>query len=177
VIRIDGRSRHARLAPANRRPIQSALAGLVARTQHFRRAGDHVDADLAEYQALAAGHIGVAGQRFSRPAQCSRCRKRVRPLLRAADAIDLVDAGELRAATLRVRSCRPAAGTTMTNRSQPATLAGTAFIKHDEGEFAELLVQTLLEFPGTVPLLFAVTPWLQSDEKEAVVTGPDKTAS
>src|SRR6185295_16206728 len=42
-------------------------------------------------------------------------------------------------------------------------------------QFAELLVQALLDFLILFRSCFAITPWLQSDEKESVVTGPDKT--
>ncbi len=73
------------------------MAGLVGEDQHLRRARDHVDADLAEHQPLGRRHIGVAGpddlgdRRDGRRAIGER-----RHRLRAADAIDLVDAGELR---------------------------------------------------------------------------------
>ncbi len=33
----------------------------VGDDQHFRRAGDHVDADLSEHLALGLGDIGIAG--------------------------------------------------------------------------------------------------------------------
>ena len=72
------------------------IAGLVGEDQHFGRAGDHVDADRAEHQALGRRHIGVAGtddlgDRRDRLGAVGERRHR----LRAADAIDLVDAGEL----------------------------------------------------------------------------------
>ena len=73
------------------------IAALVGEDQHLGRAGDHVDADRAEHQALGRRHIGVAGaddlgdRRDRRRAVGER-----RDRLRAADAIDLVDAGELR---------------------------------------------------------------------------------
>ena len=69
----------------------------VGDDQHFGRAGDHVDADLAEHLALGGGDIGIAGaddlgdRRDGRGAIGER-----RDGLRAADAIDLVDAGEMR---------------------------------------------------------------------------------
>ena len=37
------------------------IGGAVADHQDFRGAGDHVDADHAEYAALGGGHVGVAG--------------------------------------------------------------------------------------------------------------------
>ena len=73
------------------------IAGLVGEDQHLGGPGDHVDADLAEDQPLGGRHIGVAGpddlgdRRDGRGAVGER-----RHRLRAADAIDLVDAGELR---------------------------------------------------------------------------------
>ena len=57
------------------------IAVLVGDDQHLGGAGDHVDADLAEHDALGGGHIGVAraddlGDRL----RCSRCRRpRPRP--------------------------------------------------------------------------------------------------
>ena len=72
------------------------IAGLVGKDQHLGRAGDHVDADLAEHQALGRRHIGIAGaddlgDRLDRLGAIGERGHR----LRAADAIDLVDAGEL----------------------------------------------------------------------------------
>ena len=72
------------------------VAGLVGEDQHLGRAGDHVDADLAEHQALGRRHIGIAGpddlgHRLDRLGAVGERGHR----LRAADAIDLVDAGEL----------------------------------------------------------------------------------
>ena len=72
------------------------IAGVVGDDQHFGRAGDHVDADLAEHQALGGRDIGVAGaddlgDRRDRLGAVGERGHR----LRAADAIDLVDAGEL----------------------------------------------------------------------------------
>ena len=72
------------------------VSGLVGEDEHLGRAGDHVDADLAEHQALGRRHIGVAGpddlgdRRNGLGAVGERGHR-----LRAADAIDLVDAGEL----------------------------------------------------------------------------------
>ena len=73
------------------------IAGVVGDDQHLGGAGDHVDADLAEHHALGRRHIGVAG-----PDDLGDRRNRLgavgerRDRLRAADAINLVDAGELR---------------------------------------------------------------------------------
>ena len=72
------------------------VAGLVGEDQHLGRAGDHVDADLAEDETLGRRHIGVAG-----PDDLGDRLDRLGAVgerghgLRAADAIDLVDAGEL----------------------------------------------------------------------------------
>ena len=73
------------------------IAALVGQDQHLGRPGDHVDADGAEHDALGRRHIGVArsddlGHRLDRRRAIGERRHR----LRAADAIDLVDAGELR---------------------------------------------------------------------------------
>ena len=75
-------------------PVRIGVA--VGDDQHLGRAGDHVDADLAEHLALGRRHIGVArpddlGDRRDRRGAIGERRDR----LRAADAIDLVDAGEL----------------------------------------------------------------------------------
>ena len=72
------------------------IAGPVGEDQHLRRPGDHVDADLAEHQALGRRHIGIAGaddlgDRRDRLGAVGERRHR----LRAADAIDFVDAGKL----------------------------------------------------------------------------------
>ena len=56
------------------------IAGLVGEDQHLGRAGDHVDADLAEHQALGRRHIGVAGpDDLGDRLRSSRCRRRARP--------------------------------------------------------------------------------------------------
>ena len=75
----------------------AGIAGVVGDHQHFGRAGDHVDADLAEHQPLGGGDIGVAGaddlgHRRDRRGAVGQRRHR----LRAADAIDLGDAAEMR---------------------------------------------------------------------------------
>ena len=110
------------------------IAGVVGEDQHLGRAGDHVDADVAEHQALGRGHIGVAGaddlgDRRDRLGAVGERRHR----LRAADAIDLVDAGELgrrqhQRSQLAVRRRHH-----HDQARQPATLAGTAFISTEDG--------------------------------------------
>ena len=72
------------------------VRGAVGEDQHLGRAGDHVDPDLAEDPAFCRRHIGVAG-----PDDLGDAGDRRRPIgerrdrLRAADPVDLVDAGEL----------------------------------------------------------------------------------
>ena len=64
--------------------------------ENFRRAGDHVDADRAEDDALGGGDIGIA-----RPDDLGDGRDALRAIgqrrdrLRAADAVDFLDAGNL----------------------------------------------------------------------------------
>ena len=76
-------------------PVRIAVA--AGDDQHLGGARDHVDADGAEHKALGGGDIGVArpddlGDRLDGFGAEGERRHR----LRAADAIDLVDAGELR---------------------------------------------------------------------------------
>ena len=76
-------------------PVRIVVA--VGDDQHFRRAGDHVDADRAEDLALGGGDIGVAraddlGDRRDRLGAIGKRRDR----LRAADAVDFGDAGDAR---------------------------------------------------------------------------------
>ena len=73
------------------------IAGLVGDDQHLGRPGDHVDADLAEHDALGGRHISVArpddlGDRRDGRGAIGQGRDR----LGAADAENLVDAGKLR---------------------------------------------------------------------------------
>ena len=73
------------------------IGGAVGEHQHFGRARDHVDADLAEDAALGRSHPGVAGADDlddGRNGLGAISERRHR--LRAADAVDLVDAGTLR---------------------------------------------------------------------------------
>ena len=70
---------------------------LVGNDKHFRGAGDHVDADGAEDMAFGGGDIGIAragdlGDRGDRLRAIGKCGHG----LRAADAIDLGDAGKAR---------------------------------------------------------------------------------
>ncbi len=73
------------------------VAGPVGEDQDFGRPGDHVDADLAEHDALGRGDIGIArtddlGDRRDGRGAVGERRNRLRP----ADAVDLVNAGDLR---------------------------------------------------------------------------------
>ena len=76
------------------------IAGVVGDDEHFRGAGDHVDADLAEHLPLGRGDIGIAGADDFRD---RRDRRRAigerRHRLRAADAIDLGHAASWAAAS------------------------------------------------------------------------------
>ena len=76
--------------------IQAGSLSASATTTHLRRPGDHVDADLAEHLPLGGGDVGVArpDDLVDRGDALGAVGKR-RDRLGAADAIDLVDAGEL----------------------------------------------------------------------------------
>ena len=114
-------------------PVRIGVA--VGEDQHLGRPGDHVDADLAEHQALGRRHIGVAGtddlvDRRDRRGAVGERRHR----LGAADAVDLVDAGE-RGGRQHQR-VEPAVGRRHHHHERartPATLAGTAFISTEDG--------------------------------------------
>ena len=72
------------------------VAALVGDDEHFRRPGDHVDADRAENTALGGGDIGVSGPDDFRDGRNGlRAIGQRRDRLRAADAINFVDAREL----------------------------------------------------------------------------------
>ena len=68
----------------------------VGHHQHLRRPGDHVDADGAEHLPLGRGDIGVAGtdDLADRPDRFGAVGKGG-DRLRAADTVDLGDAGEI----------------------------------------------------------------------------------
>jgi hypothetical protein len=96
--------------------------------------GDHVDADLAEHLALGGGDIGIAGadDLGDRRDGVGAIGQRGHGL-RAADAVDLVVTPASRAAASTSGLSLPSGdGTTITTRSTPATLAGTAFISTDD---------------------------------------------
>ena len=111
------------------------VAAAVVDDQDFARAGDHVDADLAEDQLLRGRHIDVArpGDLLHPRHGCGAVGEG-RNGLRPADAEDPVDAGELGGHQyMRIRSRRPGVGATMMISPTPATLAGTAFMMTLEG--------------------------------------------
>ena len=97
VIRIDCALTSCSACASRSAAIQPALPVSIGDHQHFRGAGDHVDADLAEHQPLGGGDIGIAGaddlghRRDGRGAIGQR-----RHRLRAADAVDFGDAAEMR---------------------------------------------------------------------------------
>ena len=99
---------------------------------HLRRARHHVDADLAEHLALGGGDIGIAGaddlgdgrdalgavsERGDRLRAARRDRSRSTPASSAATSTSGLSAPF-------------GAGTTMTMRGTPATLAGTRVHQH-----------------------------------------------
>ena len=114
--------------------IQAGSLSRVGDHHHLRRAGHHVDADLAEHLPLGGGDIGIAGpDDLGDGSDALSAVSERGDRLRAAHAIDLAHAGELgRHQHQRIeRTFR--AGTTMTMRGTPATLAGTAFINTELG--------------------------------------------
>ena len=73
------------------------IGGAVGQHQHFGRAGDHVDADLAEHDALGRSHIGVAraddlGHRLDGFGAVGQRRDS----LCASDPVDFAHPGKLR---------------------------------------------------------------------------------
>ena len=69
---------------------------LVGDDQHFRRPGDHVDADLPEHKPLGGGDIGVAGTHdFGDRRDCLCAISERRNRLRAADPVDFSDPGNV----------------------------------------------------------------------------------
>ena len=73
------------------------IAGLVGDDQHLGRTGNHVDADLAEHNALGGCHVGIAGSDDLGDRRKGRgAVGQGRDRLGAADTENLVDAGELR---------------------------------------------------------------------------------
>ena len=101
----------------------------------FRGAGDGIDPDLAENLALGLGDIGIAGADDGSTGAISGGAIGERGhRLRAADAVNLVDAGAARRPPAPAGSARhPASARTWPCAHTPATLAGIAFISTEEG--------------------------------------------
>ena len=111
------------------------IGGLVGEDQHFRRAGDHVDADLAEDAALGRRHPGVAGaDDLGDGREWSSCHRPAppRPARRRRDRFRRCRSA-CAAASTSGSTWPPGVGTTMTMRFTPATFAGTTFISTEEG--------------------------------------------
>ena len=96
MIRIDCAAASCSAWASRSAAIQSGSLSRVGDDQHFRRAGDHVDADRAEHLALGGRDIGVAGpdDLGDRPDRLGAIGERG-DRLRAADAVDLRHAGEI----------------------------------------------------------------------------------
>ena len=72
------------------------IAGVVGDHQHLGGAGDHVDADFPEHEALGGGDIGIAGaDDLGHRRDGGGAIGQSGHGLRAADAIDLGDAAEM----------------------------------------------------------------------------------
>ena len=110
------------------------ISRLVGDDQDFGRPRDHVDADLAEHDTLGGGDISVAGtDDLGHRLDALRAIGERGDRLRAADAVDFIDARKLRRGEHQRIEIPSGAGTTMTTRGTPATFAGTAFISTDDG--------------------------------------------
>ena len=96
VIRIDCAAASCSACASRSAAIQSGSLPRVGDDQHFRRAGDHVDADGAEHLALGGGDIGIArpDDLGDRPDRLGAVGKRG-DRLRAADPVDLRHAGDV----------------------------------------------------------------------------------
>ena len=135
VIRIDCAAASCSAWASRSAAIQSGSLSRVGDDQHFRRPGDHVDADGAEHLPLGGRDIGVArpddlGDRRG----SSRCRRQARrsPARRRRGRSRDTPARSAATSTSGLMS-PPGAGTAITMRSTPATLAGTAFISTELG--------------------------------------------
>ena len=96
VIRIDCAAASCSACASRSAAIQSGIVAGVGDDQHFRRAGDHVDADRAEHLPLGGRDIGIArpDDLGDRPDRLGAVGKRG-DRLRAADPVDLRHAGEI----------------------------------------------------------------------------------
>ena len=110
------------------------IGGSIGKDDHLRRSRDHVDADRSEHAPLSRRDIGIA-----RTDDLVHRRDGLGPVgerrdrLRAADAVDLVTPAMRAAASTSGLTWPSGVGTTIANRRQPATFAGTAFITTEEG--------------------------------------------
>ncbi len=110
------------------------VGAAIGEDHHLRRSGNHVDTDFSENSTLGGRDIGVARpddfrDRSDRSGAVSKRRNR----LRSADPINLVNSAKFCRRQYRCRHDPPGAGATITRRGTPATFAGTAFIKTDDG--------------------------------------------
>ena len=107
--------------------------------EHFRRPRDAVDADGAEDLTLGSGHDRhCPARRFSRRASPSPCRTPAprRPARRRCGRSRSTPHSRAAASTSGFNSPR-GDGTTITMRGTPATIAGSAFMRTDDGYDAE----------------------------------------
>ena len=96
MIRIDCAAVSCSAWASRSAAIQSGSLAPSAITSTSDGPGDHVDADRAEHLALGGGDIGVAGaDDLGDRADGFRTVGQRGDRLRAADAVDFVDAGEV----------------------------------------------------------------------------------
>jgi hypothetical protein len=106
----------------------------VGNDQHFRRPGNHVDADRAEHAALRACDIGVArADDLVDLRNALRAVGQRRHRLRAADGEHTIHTGDRRGSQHQRIAFAAGVGTTMISSPTPATLAGIAFISTELG--------------------------------------------
>ena len=112
--------------------------GLVGEDENLAGAGEHVDAHVAHDELLGRGHVGVAGADDLVDARDGVGAVRERgDRLRAADLVDLVDAG-LGGCRERVRVHGAVGRGRHDHRDlvDPATIAGIAFMSTLDGYLA-----------------------------------------
>ena len=134
-MRIDCAASSCSACASRSAATRSRIGAGIGEHDDLGRPGDHVDADDAEHPPLGRRDIGVAGaddlgdRRDGLGAVGERGDR-----LRAADAVDFVDAGDACAAASTSGLSLPSGvGTTMARRRQPATFAGAAFMITEEG--------------------------------------------
>ena len=110
------------------------IGAAVAQDQDLGGAGHHVDADLTEDRPLGGGDIDVAGAD-----DLVHAGDRVGPIgqggdgLGPADGEDAVHPGDRGGGQHQVVALPLGVGTTMISSATPATLAGMAFIRTEDG--------------------------------------------